>query len=334
MSLSTVNCQLSTEGIWRLTMPLPFALDHINLWLIEDGEGFTLVDTGYGDEATRTIWREVENTMLATRPLRRIIVTHYHPDHAGNAQWLAQRFDVPVAMSAGEYLTGHAVLAQAAGYGVEDSCALFMAHGVDGDYLDAMRQRGNRYRAGVPEFPSRHRRIYPNDAIAIGGRRWHVIPGYGHSPDHVALHDPQGRVLISGDMLLPRISTNVSVWPSDPESDALGRFLDSLRAFEPLPDDTLVLPSHGEPFRGPRARVTQLREHHAARLAELLDAVHGNDAPMSAAELVPILFKRKLDVQQRFFAVGEAIAHLNHLVAQRKLERRLEGGSIRFAPWS
>lgn len=318
-------------GVQWLRMPLPFALDHINLWLVDEHDGHTLVDTGYGDAATRSIWQTHFASTLKARPLRRIIVTHFHPDHLGNAAWLAERFHAPVAMTAAEYLTGHAVHGQGAGYTVTDTCALFRSHGVDDEHLRALEARGNRYRVGVPELPTRFQRLYPGATTRFGGSDWRVIGGYGHSPEHAALHAPDRSVLISGDMLLPRISTNVSVGPAEPEGDPLGRFLESLRAFETLSDDTLVLPSHGLPFRGAAARVAQLRRHHDARLAELVDAVAAGRA--SAADLVPILFRRELDTQQRFFAVGEAIAHLNYLVTNGSLVRETDAaGHVRFRP--
>lgn len=317
-------------GVMWLRMPLPFALDHINLWLVEEPAGFTLVDTGYGDAATRAIWEAHFHALLKRRPIVAIVVTHYHPDHVGNAAWIADRFGVPIAMTAGEFLTGHAVHGQSGGHALLDTSALFRAHGVDEDYLQGFEARGNRYRVGVPELPLAYRRMQPGHDLRIGGEAWRIIGGYGHSPEHAALHASDRHVLISGDMLLPRISTNISVWPAESEGDPLGLFLDSLTAFEALPDDTLVLPSHGLPFRGIAERVAQLRAHHDARLAELIAAV-GADG-VTAADVVPVLFRRKLDTQQRFFAVGEAIAHLNHLVAAGTLERIIDSsGRVRFS---
>lgn len=317
-------------GIAWLRMPLPFALDHINLWLVREGERLTIIDTGYGDAATRALWER--HLARAKRGVERIIATHYHPDHLGNAAWLAQRYGLIPSMTAGEYLTAHAVHAQTSGYGVADTEALFRAHGVPADHLAALSARGNRYAHGVPELPRAFDRLLGGSTLRLGGSEWRVIAGHGHSPEHAALYSPDRRVLISGDMLLPRISTNVSVWPAEPYGDPLARFLGSIAAFETLPPDTLVLPSHGFPFRGIGARVTALREHHAARLTELVDAVRAAGGPVSAADVVPVLFRRELDAQQRFFAVGEAIAHLNHLASRGTLRRSVQDdGSIRFA---
>jgi glyoxylase-like metal-dependent hydrolase (beta-lactamase superfamily II) len=316
------------DGIFWLRMPLPFALDHINLWLLADGESWTQVDCGYGDAATRSIWQTHFEKTLQRRPLGRVIATHYHPDHLGNAAWLVDRFGCPLVMPQAEYLTAHMMANGSASYNNSAICELFRVHGMDEAQLEPMRGRGNHYRRGVPELPATYRRLIDGDVVAIGRQRWRSFAGYGHSPEHMALHCEEFGVCISGDMLLPRISTNVSVWASEPEGDPLGRFLDSLAAFASLPPETLVLPSHGLPFVGAAVRVAQLHAHHAARLAELEAAAR---EPRSAAQLVPVLFRRELDVQQRFFAMGEAIAHLNHLWHAGRLARIMDDdGSIRF----
>ena len=205
------------------------------------------------------------------------------------------------------------------------------------DHLAALDSRGNAYRRGVPELPFAFERMLDRDTIALGGASWRVIEGHGHSPEHASLHCAERAVLVSGDMLLPRITTNVSVWPAEPDADPLGRFLDSLAAFEALPADTLVLPSHGLPFRGiatarrPAARPPRRAPRRTRRGGGPLAAAAG--APVSAADVVPVLFRRELDLQQRFFAMGEAIAHLNHLWRTRRLDRRAGAdGALRFAP--
>lgn len=315
-------------GVGWLRLPLPFALDHINVWLLRDGAGWTLVDCGYGDQATAALWQENAAAWLKGLPLTRILVTHCHPDHLGQAKALSDRFGAPVWMSQGEYLSAHAMHDQVAGFGVEPLLELFLAHGMDEDELRALRERGNRYRQGVPEAPRRYHRLVEGDELQIDRRPWRVIVGLGHSPEHLALHCEETGVLISGDMLLPKITTNVSVWPTEPEADPLGRFLHSLRHFGVLPAGTLVLPSHGLPFRGIAPRIAQLEAHHEARLAELLGAMR--DEPVAAAALRAVLFPRQLDLQQLFFAMGETIAHLNHLVTVGRLNRHQDGPRIRY----
>jgi glyoxylase-like metal-dependent hydrolase (beta-lactamase superfamily II) len=311
-------------------MPLPFALDHINLWLLHEPNGTTLVDCGYGDATTRELWMRHFETTLKDRPITRIIATHYHPDHLGNAVWIALRFDCPIVMTQSEFLAAHAIVDQRASFALPDTCALFRRHGMADEHLAGLAERGNVYRRGVPEVPARFDRMIAGDLVAGGGTTWQVIPGYGHSPEHAALYAAESSLLISGDMLLPKITTNVAVWPAEPDGNPLARFLRSLDAFEALPPDTLVLPSHGLPFRGIPLRIAQLRAHHAERLSELATALASAGTPQSAADIVPVLFRRPLDLQQRFFAMGEAIAHLNHLWRSGRATRVAGSGTIRF----
>lgn len=325
------------EGVHWLRMPLPFALDHINLWLLEDGAGYTAVDTGIALDPVKEAWRSVltgshEKSALARRrlTLTRQIVTHFHPDHLGLAAWLAAETGAPLWMTQGEYLTAQLIAEGVAPFGVTAMLDFFRAHGLGAAPLAALEKRGNAYKRGVPAIPATFRRLAEGDVLSIGGRDWRVIVGYGHAPEHASLYCERLGVLISGDMLLPRISTNISVFAANPDGDPLGQFLDSIARLTALPADTLVLPSHGRPFRGLQARVAQLQAHHEERCAELLAACA--EVPQSAAELLPVLFGRPIDdPHQTMFAMGEAIAHLNHLEKQRRLERIHENGIIRYA---
>lgn len=314
-------------GVRWARMPLPFALDHINLWLLDDGDALAVVDSGFALDEVKAHW----NTLLAAdgRRLSRIVVTHSHPDHLGLASWLAARDGAPVAMTQGEFLNGHALWNQLPGHSVSDMVAQFRAHGLDDRRLEALLQRGNAYRRGAPELPPSFQRLLDGDRLTIGARQWEVMVGYGHSPEHASLYCAELGVLISGDMLLPRISTNVSVFAATPDDDPLGWFLASLQRTKILPEDTLVLPSHGRPFRGIARRVAQLAAHHEERCGALLAACSAT--PRSAGELLATLFPRELDTHQVMFAMGEAIAHLNHLVKHGRLHRRVGAdGVVRF----
>ena len=312
------------DGVLWLRMPLPFALDHINLWLVADGERWTAVDTGYSLDAVRDAWRQI----LAGRQLSRLIVTHFHPDHLGLAAWLQELTGAPLVMTAGDYLTAQVVHAQIGSFGVTAMVDFFRGHGIAEDMAAGLLARGNAYARGVPAIPATYEAIVEGSDLDIGGNHWRVIVGHGHAPEHASLYCARTGILISGDMLLPRISTNISVWAVTPDADPLGDFLASLARLRDLPSDTLVLPSHGLPFRGIHARVEQLRAHHEARCEDLLQAAA---SPKSAAELVPVLFSRPLtDPHQVMFAMGEAIAHLNYLERARRLERIVENGSTRY----
>lgn len=317
---------LVAPGVQWVRMPLPFALDHINLWLLDDDEDVVVVDTGFAEDVTKRCW----DTILDAdgRRMSGIVVTHFHPDHLGLATWLAQRDGAPIYMTQGEFLSAAAYWHQLPGYAVGDMVALFRAHGLTEDRLEALEKRGNTYLRGVPELPVAIRRMFEGDTVSVDGDAWRVIVGYGHAPEHASLYCEEKGVLIGGDMLLPRISTNVSVAASMPEDDALAWFLDSLQRIKKLPDDTLVLPSHGRPFHGVHTRVAQLEAHHRERCDVLLDAL---DQPRTAGELLATLFPRELDNHQLMFAMGEAIAHLNYLSNQRGARRlEAEDGTVRF----
>lgn len=343
-------------GARWLRMALPFALDHINLWLLRDEvdgvdgrmPGWTVVDCGIADERTRSAWEQVFRTQLDGLPVLRVVATHMHPDHVGLAHWLTERwsrpasatseaFDCRLWMSATDYAAAR-LGSRADNWTGGDAAAAFMAaHGlVDAASLELIRTRAGYYASMVPQVPSAYRRLMDGGLLSIGstqaaGRHdWRCLAGHGHAPEHIALHCASLGVLISGDMLLPRISTNVSVGHDEPEGNPLALFLASLERMRALPADTLVLPSHGKPFRGLHARIDQLQAHHADRLADVMVACA--QAPCSAADLLPVLFKRRLDVHQTTFAMGEAIAHLNSLWHDGRLVRRLDRGVYRFAP--
>ncbi|HEX9171261.1 MAG TPA: MBL fold metallo-hydrolase [Telluria sp.] len=319
-------------GMRWLRMPLPFALDHINLWLVRDElegrSGWSAVDCGVATDATRAAWEQVLGA-LEGEPLLRVLATHCHPDHVGLSGWLCDRFAAPLWMTTGEY--GFARMMAAALPGVDGTAAIpfFQRHGlVDPVLTGQMQARRNYYPSLVPAVPEAYTRMQDGQQVRLGAHRWRVITGCGHSPEHASLYCEERKVLIAGDMVLPRISTNVSVFAVEPQANPVQRYLDSLAKFDDLPADTLVLPSHGRPFRGLHTRIGQLRDHHRARLAEVAEACR---TPQSAMDIVPLMFRRPLDAHQLGFALGEALAHLHKLWFDGHL-RRLHGddGIIRF----
>jgi glyoxylase-like metal-dependent hydrolase (beta-lactamase superfamily II) len=327
-------------GLLWVRMRLPFALDHINLWLLDDEidgrRGWTAVDTGITSPDTVAAWERVFDGAFEGRPLLRIVSTHFHPDHVGLAWWLAQggekkRWTAPLWMTATEYSVARFLTQARAEVNGESLAAHFQRHGLtDPASLDQLRVRGgSHYPKLVPAMPASYRRIHDSEEIAIGAhgakRVFRVIVGFGHAPEHASLYCAEERLLISGDMVLPRISTNVAVPDVEPEGNPLAHYLRSLDHYLMLPADTLVLPSHGKPFTGLHRRVTQQHEHHQARLDEVLAACA---RPQTAAGIVPVLFARELDLHQLTFALGEALAHLHALWYEGKLARRLDADGI------
>lgn len=316
-------------GVYWLKMPMPFELDHINLWLLEEADGWTLVDCGYANDATREYWEQILREVIGTDPVKRVIVTHFHPDHLGLAAWLMDRSGAPLFMSQGEYLTAHAVYNDVNLFQLKHIVDFFRRHGLKGKEVETVvAARARSYRVGVPALPPTFIRIMEGDVLEINGRSWRVIMGYGHSPEHAALYCEELRVLISGDMVLPKISTNVSATPLEPDGNPLRLFLESLARYGALPGDTLVLPSHGRVFHGLHPRVRELNVHHEQRLGELTAAC---SEPKAAEQLIKVLFRWNLDAHQVSFALGEIIAHLNFLMYRGALERNCgEDGVCRF----
>jgi glyoxylase-like metal-dependent hydrolase (beta-lactamase superfamily II) len=317
------------DGIFWLRTPLPFALNHINLWLLREGAGWAVVDCGVDRPESRACWEQVLTDGIAGAPLTRVLATHCHPDHVGLAHWLCARFGAALWMTCGEY--AFARMMSAALPGVDGPSALphFERHGLrDPALLEQLRARRNYYPSLVPAVPEAYTRLQDGQRLELGGTTWEVITGTGHSPEHAALYCAQRQLLIAGDMVLPRISTNVSVFAVEPEADPVRQYLASLARFAHLPDEVLVLPAHGRPFRGVHTRIAQLRAHHAARLDEVRAACA---SPRTAAEIVPIMFPRPLDAHQLSFALGEALAHLHALWHAGALRRALGADmAIRF----
>jgi len=316
-------------GVFWLRMPLPFQLDHINLWLLRDGADWVIVDTGFPDDAVRQRWTQILEKLDG--PVSRLIVTHFHPDHLGLATWLLEKTGACLLMTTGEFLTAHAVWHEVGGHGARFMVEQFRQHGLDAEHLAKFEQRGSGYRKAVPALPDYYDRLKAGDISLIDRKEWRILIGHGHAPEHMALYCAELGVLISGDMLLPRISTNISVFAATPKADALRWFLDSLDDMaREIPEETLVLPSHGLPFRGMRARVQVLHSHHEERLQALEDSCE--HAPQSAAGLLDVLFNRALDTHQTMFAMGEAIAHLNYLEQAGRLSCSIgTDGVIRYS---
>jgi len=316
-------------GIHWISTPLPFRLRSINLYLLEEDAGWTIVDCGYSREDVRAQWEQVFAGTLKGKPVTRLIVTHFHPDHAGNAAWLADRWDLRPWMTQAEWLSANLALRSSNTDSREQRHQFYIGHGLDEAHLERFLSGKFSYSQGV-QLPSSFNRLCDGDLVMIGGRSWKVIVGRGHSPEHVSLYCDESEVLIAGDQLLPEITPNVSVWPDEPEADLLRLYLQSLERFgEVLRPDTLVLPAHKKPFYGAHSRVAELKYHHRERL-DIILAVAAN-APVTAGALLAHLFQPNLDGFQIGFAMGEALAHLNYLVNAGEMRRYVDSGITRFA---
>ena len=317
------------DGVHWLRMPLPMALDHINLYLLEDDDGWWIVDTGMKIGPTKELWEQhFAGAMFKRKPVKAVLCTHMHPDHVGVAGWLCQRLRVPLHMTAAEYFTARAYVKMTADDLSWTSEAYFVGAGLGADYFQRLKERFRGFGFVSELLPGAYRRLHDGDGLTIGGRRWRVLVGRGHSPEHACLYCGEHNILISGDQVIPRITSNVSVGPQEPEGDPLRDWLASHRHFlGQLPADALVLPAHNEPFYGLHIRLRALIAHHERHLQTLLDACR---EPRTAAELLPVLFKRKLEERQVDLAIGECIAHLNHLRQLGGIRRETADGVHRY----
>ena len=299
-------------GVKWLRMPLPFALGHINLWLLEYDDGWAIVDTGVCTEESQTVWKQTFADGMDGRPATRVIVTHLHPDHVGCAGWLAEELNVELLMTREEYLLCR-ILASDTGRPAPDAgIRFYKSAGYSDKALDKYKERFGSFGKYVSPLPESYRRLQDGDVLVIGEYEWRVIVGRGHSPEHACLYCSELMLLISGDQLLPTISSNVSVHPTEPAANPLLDWMTSLRGLkEKIPVDTLVLPAHGKPFRGAHARLDQLIHEHESGLAELHRLCK---EPKRAIDTFSALFKGRITGSNLMFAMGESIAHLNFLL--------------------
>lgn len=306
-------------GVLWLRQTLPFQLNHVNIYLLADGDGWAMIDSGFGNEETIAAWTALFEGPLKNFNITRLIVTHSHPDHVGLAGWIVERFNCPLVMSQVEYLQSVYHQNRGTEERKEAQRLFFRRHGMDESLTDKLLGRGQDYLKRVSTLPASYRRISHGDEISIGTRRFKVITGGGHALDQVMLYCAADKLFLSADQVLSKISPNVSVWAVEPDQNSLGEYLASLASLTTtLPYDALVLPGHGVPFYGLKTRIKQLADHHEERCGMIAAACR--ESPKTSAELVPVVFyKYPLDAHQTGFAAGELIAHVNYMLNEGRL---------------
>ena len=313
-------------GVRWARIPLPMDLNHINVWLVATDGGCVIVDTGMAVGMGKEAWESIERETFGTQPVRAVFITHIHPDHSGLAAWLQERYGVPVMMSS---RTHDMLRAMSTGQGRPDGAkveAFFSSHGLsDVAQVQPMfrPERFSRMTSGMPQVK---RFVADGDMLQWGGE-WLALQTDGHAQGHLCLSNGAARVLISGDQVLPSISSNISYGFHIADANPLKSYLDSLQRLRKLPSETLVLPSHGVPFYGLQQRIDDLTSHHEEQLARVQERCR---EPKTAAELLPSMFRRELKGMHLFLAFGEALAHLEYLVLAGRIERMQADGVIRY----
>jgi len=316
------------EGIHWLRMPLPFSLQHINLWLLTDGDGWTIVDTGLGFDESKAIWEHTFVGVMNNAPIRHVVVTHMHPDHVGCAGWLAERFSVDLWMTREEYAMCRVLVSDTGRPAPEAGTNFYTAAGYAPDALEHYRKIFGFFGKYVTPLPDSYRRLYDGQKGPVGNHEWEVVVGRGHSPEHACFFNEELNLLISGDQILPAISSNVSVYPLEPEANPLKDWIDSLRAMcERVPKDVLVLPAHGKPFRGAHERIDSMVNEHLERLDDLREYCK---EPRRAVDVFPALYRTKITNENLMFATGEAIAHLNYLIADGEIVAEADADNVNW----
>lgn len=314
------------SGVLWMRLAMPMALDHINVYAVRDGDGWTLVDTGLNLASTQAEWEALLAGPLEGRPVSRVICTHMHPDHIGLAGWLCERFHAPLAMTRLEYVTARMLLADTGRPAPESGAVFYRAAGWNEAQLESYRRDFGQFGRAVAPMPAGYVRMREGDRVTIGGADWRVVVGEGHSPEHACLWREADGVVLGGDQILPKISSNVSVWPTEPDADPLGDWLASLERMKTVfPDEVLVLPSHGEPFRGVQARLDGLLRGHRTALRRLERTLA---SPKRAVDVFPALFARAVGDGVRGMATGEAVAHLNYLLRQGRAGRTRDAEGV------
>lgn len=302
--------EVAPDLFW-LKMPMPMALDHINIYLLKDHDGWYIVDTGLKSEESQKVWQAIDRQVFDTLPVKGLICTHFHYDHASLARWLMSHFSIPLYMTQAEYLMTRAMAGNRSEIGSDRQHAFYQQCGMPQPLIQEMLN-ACKNDPFIDHYPPDYIRIKNGDTFRIGKRNWQVLTGAGHSPEHACLYCADDALLIAGDQLLPEISSNILVSDMEPEANPLQEWFRSLDKLSGLPEHTLVLPSHGPVFRQLHARIDQLRTHHKEQLQQLL-LLAEQEPGFSAYRALQILFQRPLGPVDSMLAQGETLAHLNWL---------------------
>ena len=316
------------DGVWWVRFPMPMSLDHINIWLLEEEDGWTVVDTCLAMPEAKAIWEDLCSEFMGGKPINRVICTHMHPDHIGLAGWLCDRFDCELWMTREEYLMCQLMASYTGKEAPAEALKFYRSAGYEDDQIDEYQRRFGAFGSMISPIPHKFTRLTDRETLTIGGRYWQVIVGAGHSPEHACLYCPALKLLIAGDQVLPRITPNVSVFPTEPDGNPLAEWMDSnARLLRILPNDLLVLPAHQTPFTGLHVRVNQIIDSHRVDLQSIYDYLA---EPKRVVDCFPSLFTREIGPKLIGLATGETLANLNLLLHRGNISRTRDSEGVHW----
>ncbi len=309
------------DGVLWMRLPLPMALDHVNVYALDDGDGWTVVDTGFDSRKSRGVWDSLLGGPLRGRPVKRVVVTHHHPDHIGLAGWF-QTNGAELVTTRTAWLYARMLCLDEHPVPLPQQIAFWRAAGIEAGLLSRRAaERPFNFCDVVAPLPVGFTRLIDGGQIQMGGRRWRIAMGDGHAPEHATFWSMEDDLVIGGDQLLPSISANIGVYPTEPDADPLGEWLDSCARFALIAEDRhRVLPGHKLPFSGLPVRMRQMAENHVSALSRLHEHLV---TPKTAAACFPVLFKRPIGEAEYGMALVEAVAHLNYLLKRGQVRRQL-----------
>ncbi|MEM7268132.1 MAG: MBL fold metallo-hydrolase [Pseudomonadota bacterium] len=320
--------EVAPRILW-LRLPLPLKLDHVNIYALDEGDSWTIVDTGFQSEATSEHWAQLLDGPLRGKPIKRIVVTHHHPDHIGNAGWFQTEHDAELITTRTAWLMARAVMGEDPDVAFAAQIKHMTRAGAPKEMLELAEKRRGFFSGFVHPLPPGFTRIKEGDRIEMAGRWWRVFIGNGHAPEHATFWSADGELVIGGDQILPKISPNLGVYSTEPGADPVSEWIEACEKFTKYAKaGHLVLPGHNRPFTGLPKRLDQLIDNHHGALKRL--AGYLSDW-RSAVDCFDTMYKRSIHPNEFGLAMGESIAHLNHLHASGAAEKRLDDdGVFRF----
>ena len=314
------------DGVFWIRLPMWGRLNSINVWLLRDYDGWTIVDTGLHNDEVQKLWQSVFDNHLEGKPISRVIATHLHSDHTGNVGWITRKWDCELWMSRADFYMCKVMAADGPSDVPEDAIRFYRRAGFTEERLQRYRERFGQFGANIAPLPAGYRRITDGQYLDIGGREWRAVIGHGHAPEHVCLYCPELKLIIAGDQILPKITPNVSVQPSEPLANPLREWISSCDRFrELLPPNLLVLPAHQSLYEGVHERLTELIDWHEVALEKLYELCA---TPRRAVDVFPALFKSEITDMSYFPATGESIAHLHCALERRMLTFEVDEAGV------